>query len=111
MQISPAAEIAALVITVLVHIIGAGILIWAMLDGEGRDGLRNIWPRDDDGGSRRPRWPVAPPRGGDGVPLLDESRPARVRLRGPGRLSDAIPAPPRRPEHDVPAPDREPAHR
>lgn len=107
MTISPAGEVAALVLTVLVHVIGAGVLIWAMLDTDEngrRPGWRDWWPRDDDG--KPPAAPEPPRGGGDTVPVLPDSAPALVRLREPGRLSEAKPRPARRPDH-VPAPDRE----
>jgi hypothetical protein len=110
-SISPAAEAAALALTILVHLIGAGVLVWAMLDGgeEGhRPGWRDWWPRDDDGAP--PEEPEPPRGGGDTVPVLPASSPAGVRLREPGRLADAKPRPPRRPAH-VPGPEREPAQR
>ncbi|MEA2340013.1 MAG: hypothetical protein QOG11_90 [Solirubrobacteraceae bacterium] len=108
MTISPAAEVAALVLTLVVHVIGAGVLIWAMLDPDEdgrRPGWRDWWPRDDDG---RSPSDAEPPRGGGGqaVPVLSDSAAAQVRLREPGRLADAKPRPARRPEH-VPAPERE----
>jgi hypothetical protein len=97
-------EILALALTLVVHVIGAGVLIWALLDGDGID-WRSFWPRDDDGpgggGPPEPE-PPAPPRGG--VPLPDAS-PSAVRLREPGRIGDVHPRPARRPEH---APERTP---
>jgi hypothetical protein len=39
----------AIIITVLVHVIGAGVLIWALGDSA-RSSWRDLWPRDDDGG-------------------------------------------------------------
>jgi hypothetical protein len=44
----------ALALTVLVHIIGAAVLVWALLDGA-HSSWRDIWPRDDDGGGGPPR--------------------------------------------------------
>jgi hypothetical protein len=41
-------EIIALTIVAVVHFAGAGVLIWALLDGEPFD-WRSIWPTDDDG--------------------------------------------------------------
>lgn len=97
-------EVVALALTFLVHVIGAAILVWAMLD-DGRDWRfwHGWWPDD---GEDRPEPEAPSPVGGDGLPLPD-ALPARVRLRGHDRLADAIPAPVRRPEH-VPVPEREP---
>jgi hypothetical protein len=98
------AHVVALGLTLLVHVIGAGVLIWALLDGEKID-WRSFWPRDDDGGGygggdgAAPEPPVAPV---GGLPLPDAA-PSAVRLREPGRIGDALPRPARRPEH---APDR-----
>jgi hypothetical protein len=113
--ISPGAEIAALILTVAVHIIGAGVLIWAMLSGDehedGSSWWRGWWPRDDDGGSPEPE-PSGPRGGGARLPMLPDAEPAALRLREPSRLADAHPRPARRPEH-VPerAPERAPAQR
>jgi hypothetical protein len=113
MHVSPTAEVIALVITVLVHFLGAGVLIWGMLgEGEERPNWRDFWPRDDDGGGGPPADPPERPSGGGDrapIPLLPESEPAAVRLREPGRIGDAHPLPPRRPDHQ-PEPRRVPAH-
>jgi hypothetical protein len=97
-------EIVALSLTLIVHVIGAGVLVWALLDGEGID-WRSLWPRDDDGGGGGgPKQPPAEPDpGGGGVPLLPDAAPSAVRLREPGRIGDGYPRPARRPEH---APER-----
>jgi hypothetical protein len=112
MHVSPTAEVIALAITVLVHILGAGVLIWGMLgEGDERPNWRDLWPRDDEGGGGPPAEPPERPSGGGDrmpVPLLPESGPASVRLREPGRLGEAHPRPARRPEH-VPEPRRVPA--
>lgn len=105
MQISGTAEAAALVLTFLVHVIGAAILVWNMLDGS-EWSWRDLWPDDGDDGDEPPARPESPRGGPDGIPLPEEARPARVRLREPGRISDGRPRPARRPEH---APEREPA--
>jgi hypothetical protein len=66
-------------------------------------------PQDDeDGGGGNDRVTPQPPRDPTpgGLPLPD-AVPARVRLRGPGRLADLTPPPARRREH-VPAPQRTP---
>jgi hypothetical protein len=107
-------EIVAIAITVLAHFVGAGVLIWALLDGEKLDWRGMLFPGDDDGG-----WggydppPGDPPRDGGGVrstPPLPDASPSHVRLREPGRIADAKPRPPRRPEHPpAPTPSRTPA--
>lgn len=48
------------------------------------------------GGGRDPRVPPSPPP--SGIPM-DDARPASLRLRVTGRLSDHAPAPTRRPSH------------
>ena len=80
-------EVAALLLTALVHVLGAGVLIWAMLDGQRLD-WRSFWPRDDgdDGGGGGPDAPRGP-----GAPPLPDAVPARVRMREPGRLADLRP--------------------
>lgn len=104
-------EVLALTLVAVVHVVGAGVLIWALLDGEPFD-WRWLWPRDDDDG------PGGPPRGPDagdpvrpgGLPLPDAT-PSAVRMREPARLRDALPRPARRPEHAPQRPEREPAQR
>jgi hypothetical protein len=96
-------EIAAIALTVVAHFVGAGVLIWALLDGESID-WRSLWPRDDDGGGGGGPWPEEPgPDGGGGVtadvPPLPDAAPSSVRLREPGRISEGYPKPARRPEH------------
>jgi hypothetical protein len=77
MQVSLSAEIAALVITLVVHVVGAGVLVWNMLDGSDVR-WRDLWPRDedDDGGGGPPGdEPQGPSGGGEPVvmrpPVLD----------------------------------------
>lgn len=108
--ISGHAEVAALLLMLGVHIIGAGVLIWAMVSGDehtGRPGWRDWWPRDD-GGDEPPASPEPPRGGGDVLPGLPDAAPADVRRRGPGRLGDLTPRPARRPAHE-PQREREPA--
>ena len=92
-------ETLALGITFLIHVIGICVLFGLMLrsDVEGGGGWRDWWPRDDDGGSDPPSPDPGPP-----LPGAEQSP---VRLREPGRLADARPPAPRRPEH---APERVP---
>jgi hypothetical protein len=98
-------EIVAIVLTLVVHVLGAGVLVWNLLDGE--FDWRVLWPRDDDGGGGgRPDRPAAPDPGGGGLqlgPVLPDAAPSAVRLREPGRIGEGYPRPARRPEH---APER-----
>jgi hypothetical protein len=102
-----ALEIVALVLTLVVHFIGAWVLIWGLMDGD-RIGWRSLWPRDDDGGGGggAPWRPdeLGPSGGGTVVsPPLPagggEFLPSGVRLREPGRISEGHPVPARRPDH------------
>lgn len=104
------AQLIAIGLTFLVHVVGAVFLVWAMI-GEDDDvrGLRDWWPRDD-GGDGPPRPPE--PTAGPGNLPLPSAGPSPARLREPGRLADAQPPPPRRREHPRrPAPGRQPAQR
>ena len=98
---------AALLLMVVVHLIGMGALVWALvLDDENRPDWRGWFGGDDD---EPPAQPTPSP-GGDHIPLPD-AKPSAVRLRDAGRLADAHRRPPRRPEHlpePTPAPDRDP---
>ena len=92
-------EIVAILLTLVVHVLGAGVLVWNLLDGEGFD-WRTLWPRDDDGGGGgTPEPPTAPEPDGGGLTLLPDAGPSAVRLREPGRIGDGYPRPGRRPEH------------
>lgn len=103
-------ETIALLLTFVVHVLGAAALVWAMLDERGWSALKDWWPRDD--------WPDEPDDGPDeepdgprGLPAelpLPGAQPSPVRLREPGRIGESKPRPARRPDHD---PAREPAHR
>lgn len=110
------AEVIALTLTAVVHIVGAVVLVWAMFDNENRPDWRGLWPRDDDedgGDGGWGRGPVDPPAegpSGGGLPFPEDAVPARLRLREPGRLADAHPRPARRPGH-APAPVRVPSQR
>jgi len=93
-------EILALALTFFVHVIGAGILVWALIDPDevGTGLWRGWWPRDN----RGPRPPAdPPPPGGTGAdrPVLPDAEPSPVRLREPGRIADHKPVPSRRPAH------------
>lgn len=99
-------ELIALGLTALVHFAGAGVLIWALLDGEKVDWRSFLNPGDDDGGGggrRRPE-PFSPPGGGAPLPLPDAEQSAE-RFRDSGRLGDRKQRPPRR---RAPEPAREP---
>jgi hypothetical protein len=87
-------EALALGFVFLIHAIGLCVLFGAMIRSDG-GGWRDWWPRDegDDGGGGSP-----PPRPDPGPPLPGAEQ-SPVRLREPGRLADAHPRAPRRPEH------------
>jgi hypothetical protein len=112
-------EIVAILGTLVVHILGAGVLVYALLDGEKIDWRGTLWPRDDDGGGGGGLNPPPEERGPDGgggvlapTPPLPDAAPSAVRLREPGkRIGDGYPRPPRRPEHAPaePARPREPS--
>lgn len=116
MTFSPDTEALAIVLTVVVHIIGAGALIWGMIDREDPDrgSWRDWWPRDDRGDDGPPAGPEPTPSGGGlAVPVLPDSRPPAVRgdRAHPARVGDLAPRPARRPAHPpAPAPERVPAH-
>ena len=94
---------AALLLLVVVHLLGMGALIWALvLDDENRPDWRGWFDGDDD----EPPVEPTPPPGGDRLPLPD-AQPSAVRLRDAGRLADAHRHRPRRPEHE---PEPEPQH-
>jgi hypothetical protein len=82
-------ELLAIVLIIVVHVIGAGVLVWAMLGEEGINWYRSR-PDEDEGWHRGPPEPPAPPapsRGPDGLPLPDAA-PSATRLRGPERAGD-----------------------
>ncbi len=71
---------AALVLTVVVHFVGAGVLVWALFDGAWSS-WRDIWPRDDDGrgGGEEPPVPMPPPTfPGEYATRAGERQPERV---------------------------------
>lgn len=105
-----ALEVIAITLTLVVHYIGAIVLIRAILGDEEIDWRGILRPGDDDGGDGGPGF--EPPRSGDGggggdvlAPPLAEAAPSPVRLREPRRIADAHPRPARRPAH---APERTP---
>jgi hypothetical protein len=102
-------EIVAIGLTLVAHVVGAGVLVWNLLDGEGFD-WHVLWPRDDDGGGGGWPEPPAEPDPGTGpitvtTPVLPDAAPSAVRLREPGRIGDGYPRTPRRPDH---VPERPP---
>jgi hypothetical protein len=96
-------EVLAIVLTISVHFIGAGLLVGLLFSGEDAD-WRSWWPRDDDGRGGEPRRPEGPPE----LPLPGAER-SRARLREHGeRIAGAYARPARRP---APAREREPVGR
>jgi hypothetical protein len=107
-------EIVAIVMTVVVHFLGAAVLVMVLLDGDKIDWRDTLFPRDDDGGGGGPGFEpptdVDPGDGGGSLsptPLPDAA-PSPVRLREPGRIGEGYPKPARRPAH---APERAPVHK
>ena len=49
-------EVVAIALTLVVHVLGAIVLVWTVLDGENVDWRGTLWPRDDDGD-----WGGGPP--------------------------------------------------
>jgi hypothetical protein len=95
-------EVLALAITVVVHLLGGGVLLWHLMrsgtDDLRRGGGRGWWPQDPE--------PDLPPDPG-GVPLLPDAEQGARRLRPPERLALPAPRPLRRSDHP-PLPAREP---
>jgi hypothetical protein len=111
-------ELIAIALTLVVHFLGAIVLIWAILGDEQIDWRGTLWPRDDDGGGGGPGFEPPIDDGGSGsgggllTPPLPDAAPSPVRLREPGRIADAHPRPARRPAHEPErTPAREPAGR
>ncbi len=95
---------AALVLTLVVHVLGTILLLWALLRGQDdRPDLRGWWWGDDGDDGREPP-PEQPGPSGGGIPLPDAAQSA-VRLRGAARLADGYDRPSRRPQH---VPERDP---
>jgi hypothetical protein len=105
-------EVIAIVLTVVVHFLGAMVLVGVLLNGEKIDWRGLLFPGDDDGpGPGFDDPPLPPDPSGDGglapTPLPDASpSPSPVRLREPGRIGEGYPRPARRPAHP---PQRTPA--
>lgn len=102
-------ESVALLAIFLPHGVAAAFFVWRLTPKGARRELRGWFNGDGDGGSPRP-VPVRPRTPGGGVePPLPSAAPSIVRLREPGRLTDGVPTPPRRPTHPaVPERVREP---
>ena len=98
-------EQAAFVLIGVSHVIALVALLWMLFSAKDRPFGLGWWlgPDEDQGPGPTPD-PVAP--GGAALPL-PTGQPSAVRLRGPGRLADAHPRPPRRPDH-APQPARAP---
>jgi hypothetical protein len=97
-------DFVALLLIFATHLIALAIVIGPLLRGsrpEDDHGDTDSSDDDGDGGSRRPiGGPINPKPRGD-LPLPD-AVPARMRLRGPGRLADRYDVPRR----GAPAPGR-----
>ncbi|MDP2711396.1 MAG: hypothetical protein Q8O56_09270 [Solirubrobacteraceae bacterium] len=124
MATGQAEEIVAMALVFAVHVAGAVLLVWALLDAEQRGRWRRGGEPGDDGdgggGGGGGGWPKAPPPSGPDrhderrrrpLPLSD-SAPSRVRLREPVRLAGGYRRVTRRPAHGTespPAPRRLPS--
>jgi hypothetical protein len=109
-------EVAAIVLTLVAHLVGAGVLILTLIDGDKIDWRGTLWPRDDDGGGGgggpdEPPPDAPRPGGGALLPPLPEAAPSPVRLREPGRIGDGYPRPGRRPAEHPPERPRVPSER
>jgi len=100
-------EIAALLLIIAVHVLGAVVLIWGMIDRDDPDrgSWRDWWPRGDDEAPAGPD--PEPSSGGMPAPVLPQSVIPSARVREGGRIGDLTPRPARRPEHP-PVPRRMP---
>jgi hypothetical protein len=103
-------EVVAILLTLVVHVLGAAVLVAVLLDGEHVDWRGTLFPRDDDNGGGPGFDPPPVDDGGDGGGILaptplPDAAPSPVRLREPGRIGDAY-RPSRRPAHK---PERTPA--
>jgi hypothetical protein len=114
-----AEEMVALALVFVVHVVGGGMLVWALLDADQRAGWRRNWPRPPWGPPRPPEDedPPAPPSPSSGAPRRAEpahtslplpvTAASGVRMREPGQVADGYPRPARRPAHE-PQPQRAP---
>ena len=95
---------AALILTLVVHVLGTVLLLWALLRGQDdKPDLRGWWWGDDGGDGPEPPSDRPGPTGG-GIPLPDAAQ-SPVRLRTAERLADRYARPGRRPQH---TPERDP---
>ena len=113
MPVGEAEEITAMALVFVVHVIGALMLVWALLDADGRAGRRNL-RRPPRGGDDDPPPPQSPGPSGTRAPAsvpaplpLCATARSTVRMREPARVADGYPRPARRPEHE-PQPQRAP---
>jgi hypothetical protein len=104
---SAALEAIALTLTAVVHFVGAGVLIWSILDGDGIDWRKALKPGDG-GVGPTPGPARTPDGGGDGAPL-PAAEQSRHRLREAKRLADLKRAERERRPSEVPAPTPTPA--
>jgi hypothetical protein len=107
MPVNEASEILALSLIFVVHVAGGLLLVWGMLEGDGRPWP---WRRGGGGGPDGPPaepQPPSPPVARTPLPLPG-SHPTQVRLRDETPLRDGYERPARRPQR---APDRSPSRR
>jgi len=109
MPANEASEILALTLIFVVHVLGGLMLVWGMLDSDGRRGSGWRWRRDDGPGDDPCPPRPTPPTPRASLPLPGAA-PSRVRLRDERTLRDGRPRPPRRPQR-APRPERSPARR
>jgi hypothetical protein len=97
-------QISGLVCVLIVLVV---VLVGLMLSRHGGQRPGPSDPNPGDGWGKGPRGPepLGPEHPQGGIPL-DDAAPARIRLRGRGRLADKLPARERRPARE---PERAPA--
>ena len=96
--------------SVLIVLVVAFIGLMLFRHSGPRQGPSDPGPGDGWGNGPRPPEPPRPDRPRGGIPL-DDATPARVRLRGQGRLADKLPMRARRPAREpdrAPVPDARP---
>ena len=93
--------------SILIVVVVAALGLMLYRHGGPRPGPSDPHPGDGWGNGPRPPDPPRSDRPPGGIPL-DDAAPARVRLRGQGRLADKLPAQARRPARE---PDRAPVRR
>ena len=97
---------AALLLTLVVHVIGAVVLLWTLFAGQDEKPDWRGWWRGDDGDDPKPPTDKPSPRGG--VTPLPGAEQSPFRLREPGRIASRYERPRREPQHE---PQREPVPR